>query len=128
MRRAYYMVLVFLLIGVVVAAGCTDSTQYSQTGTASKESCSLKILSHTLKHDEYGTYWVEGIAQNTGDKRLSYAEVRVRFYDSDGTLLDTSIDNTNDLDPGMKWRFKVYYFGDGTPAKYDIGVGTCWES
>lgn len=33
--------------------------------------------------------------------------VRVRFFDADGALLDSMIDNVNDVDPGRFWRFPL---------------------
>lgn len=57
---------------------------------------------------------------------LSYAEVRVKFCDKEGTLLDTSPDDINDLGPGEAWNFEVMYLGmDAEDVdSYKIAVGS----
>jgi len=88
----------------------------------------LAILEHNMNYGDYGNLIVSGIAENTGNKRLSYAEIDVKFYDKEGILIDTSFDNINDLDSGEKWKFEVMYFGLDTYEvdSYAISVGTTW--
>jgi hypothetical protein len=61
---------------------------------------------------------------------LSYAEVRARFLDEDGTLLESSLDNVNDLGSGMKWQFEIRFPGSGEDAsavsEYEIAVGNSY--
>ncbi|NJE79432.1 FxLYD domain-containing protein [Thermococcus sp. GR4] len=123
MNRA---LIVLAIVFMTLAAGCASDTTYSQSGTATVATCPVKILSHEMKVDEFGNYYIEGIAQNVGDKRLSYVEIRARFYDADDTIVGSFLANTLDFDPGQKWKFKIYYLGSENPAKYDIGIGSCW--
>jgi len=91
----------------------------------------IKILEHQLVRENEGTnsetVSVEGSAENTSDEQLSYAEVRARFLDEDGTLLESSLDNVNDLGPGMKWQFEIIFPGFGEDAtavsEYEIAAG-----
>ncbi|WP_336001764.1 FxLYD domain-containing protein [Halorientalis halophila] len=93
---------------------------------------SLTILEHSVVRTEEGTDWetlsVEGRVRNDSDRQFGYAEIRVRFYNADGDLLDSMIDNVNDLDPGQVWQFSVPFLGWGAEAQavddYDIAVGT----
>lgn len=122
----------FLLLGliaIVLIAGCTSETEYG-TGQAiaGEPTEKIEILDHKMEYGEYGSLMVTGTAKNVGDKQLSYAEIRVRFYDKDDSLLSTSFDNINDLDAGQTWKFKVLYFSMDVEEvdHYDIGVGTVW--
>lgn len=120
-------ILVFVFVIVLLTSGCTSETKYeTQTAGENTKECPVVILDHHAETDEYGGYYVVGTAQNTGDKQLSYVEIRVRFLDKDGALLQNGLDNAIDLGPQMKWKFKVYYFGEEKPASYEIGIGNCW--
>ena len=88
----------------------------------------LTILSHEMTHGEYGNMIITGIAENTANKQLSYAEIKVKFFDEEGVLIETFLDNINDLDSGEKWKFEVIYPGlDSYKVKdYSIAVGSVW--
>jgi len=71
---------------------------------------------------------VEGRAENTSDESFSYVEVRARFYNENGDLLESFLDNINDFGAGQTWAFEIMYpaFGEDAQevADYDIAVGT----
>jgi hypothetical protein len=138
-RRAYLS----LGVGAMAAiAGCSDETDFEEgntggNGNGDSDSSgdsddALEILEHELVRENAGsaseTVSVEGRAENVGDQQLSYVEVRARFYNEAGDQLDSSLDNTNDLDPGTTWAFEIQHFAIGEDAAevadYDIGVGT----
>ena len=113
---------------IFTLTGCTE-TQYqpgqstpSQPATTEK----LQILNHSMSRTQGSAIlYVKGTAKNISSSTLSYAEVRVKFYDAAGTLLDTSIDNINDLSAGETWSFEVMTVDeDQKVASYKIGVGT----
>lgn len=95
----------------------------------------LVLLNHELRRKNAGTLSetvrVAGTAKNTTDEQLSYVEVRAKFYDDDGALLDSSLDNVTDLGPGERWRFEVPYPGIGEDAaavaRYKVAVGTIYR-
>lgn len=92
----------------------------------------VEILEHELVRQDEGTMAeqvsVEGRAENTSDQSFSYAEVRARFYNENGDLLESFIDNINDFAAGQTWAFEIVYPGIGEDAQevadYDIAVGT----
>jgi len=130
MRRAV-CILGLIMMGLLLVTAACETTQYEPGGggtpptQATQGEGRLEILSHELtwEGEYFRTAYVRGIAKNVGDARLSWAEVDVRFYDSQGNLLETSLDVISDLDPGMTWAFEVIGF-DENIADYDIGVGS----
>lgn len=92
----------------------------------------VEILEHELIREDEGsmaeTVSVEGRAENTSDETFSYVEIRVRFYNEDGDLIESFLDNINDFESGQTWAFSVQYPGIGEDAAevadYDIAVGT----
>ena len=52
---------------------------------------------------------VEGVVQNVGSKTVSFATIKVNFYDSNNTVVGRDLQTISDLGPGEKWRFKLYY-------------------
>ena len=118
-----------LFISIVCAAtlviGCINSPEYGTSNTMTGSS-DLVILEHNPTTGDYGNLIVAGTAENTGSSSLIYAEIRVKFYDKNGALDSTSIDNINDLGPGEKWNFKVMYFGtsSGNVDNYKIAIGS----
>jgi hypothetical protein len=130
MRKIIGFVAIALVILVPSLVGCAE-TQYqpgqpapSQPATTEK----LQILSHSMSRSETGTFvYIKGTAKNVSSSRLSFASVNVKFYDADGTLLDTSLDVISDLDPGETWSFEVGYYDEYLKyASYKIGVGSTW--
>jgi len=114
-RNTRIIAIVLIAIIVVLAVsliGCTTK---------------LEILSHHMSWSSYyGCKVVKGKAKNASSFMLNYAEVRVNFYDVQGTLLESSLDNVNDLGPDETWSFEVLYFGP-EPHKvrtYKIKVGS----
>lgn len=66
----------------------------------------LEIVEHQFYEDEFQA-GVEGIvANNTGDT-LDYVEVKGWFYNDEGTQIDDSMDNTENLEDGQEWAFDV---------------------
>ena len=143
MKKA--LAIVLIVLGTIAVLGCTESPEYSESGKvaapssertespeysesgkAAAPSSELEILEHHGEIGEYGNLYVVGQAKNTGSKSLSYAEIRVKFYDADGNLLGSSFDNINDLGAGETWRFKVIYMGMDTEkvSSYKIAAGT----
>jgi len=128
MRKAIW-ILGLIMMGLLLVTAACGTTQYEH-GTGGTPPAQgegrLEILSHQLTwegNEYFRTAYVRGIAKNVGDARLDYAEVDVRFYDSQGNLLETGLDNILDLDPGMTWSFEVMGW-DENIADYDIGVGS----
>lgn len=134
MKKWIYILAVFAIAAVVAVSGCTsgndnfdnkssDSSSSSSTSSSSSSE-PLQIVSHKMVSGGYGTYYVRGQAKNTGDKNLGYASVDVKFYDANGNLLDSGLDNINNLGPGETWNFEAMYLGEGKPSTYKIAAGS----
>ncbi len=128
-------ILIKCLVAIVLVAililsftGCIETVYEPSEGGAPPVTEELQIINHTGGITEYGSPMVTGTARNVSSSNLSYAEIRVKWYDSAGTLLETSLDNINDLGPGETWRFEVIYFGSEKNVSYKIGIGsTFWR-
>lgn len=121
---------VLLVASVVAVSGCTGNDNFNQSSNSSSSSNSgssdekLQIVNHKMTQGSYGTYEVTGQAKNIGNTNLGYASIDVKFYDSQGNLLNSGLDNINNLGPGETWNFKALYTGEGKPASYKIAVGS----
>lgn len=120
-----------LVVGLSLGlVGCAE-TQYQPGGEPSPAPAAekLQILSHSMSIDQvFGRPVVQGIAKNVSSTNLSYARVNVKFYDAEGNLLVTSLDNILDLAPDETWSFEVRYSGSNPEnvKSYKIGVGEAW--
>lgn len=145
MFRRKFLTVGAAVAGATVIGGCTDTDdpEFESGNGGSGDSGSdgggeetsadetLVIQSHELVRENENTQSeavsVEGTAENGSSDQLSYAEVRARFLDEDGTLLESSLDNVNDLGSGMKWQFEIRFPGYGDDARavsdYEIAVG-----
>ena len=122
------IVTIVAIAAAVIFAGCVEEPKYEEgaVGTPTAELKNLEILDHHMETGQFGNLIIKGSAKNIGSYSLSYAEVRVKFYDKEGAALDTSLDNINDLGPGETWKFQVMYFGTDTENvdSYKIAVGS----
>jgi len=128
MRVTNTLLLAIVISGLFILTGCVE-TEYSPGSSSSTPQIEqTKILDDKLTYGEFGNLIVTGTAQNVGEDRLSYAEIKARFYDKDDVIISTSFDNINDVDPGQKWKFEIMYFGTDTynVDHYDIGIGSIW--
>jgi hypothetical protein len=84
----------------------------------------LSIANHEFVYEDGHTgSTVQGTAENTGEERLSSAEVRVRVYNDDGEVLGIYLDTTSDFDGGTDWSFEVILLESPEDlADYDIAV------
>ena len=115
-----------VLVAILISSftGCIETVYEPSEGGAPPVTEKLQILNHIGGITEYGSPMVTGTAKNISSSNLIYAEIRVKWYDSAGTLLDTSLDNINDLGPGETWGFEVIYFGSEKNVSYKIGIGS----
>jgi len=118
------------LLGVIVllfiplaTAGCSEP-ECQPDGSGCVNCSDLSILSHNMTRIEDGCGSVEGVARNDGNKRFSYAEIEVSFYNADGDITHKSMNNILDLYPGQTWEFGFWSFYKDTYS-YNISVGYC---
>jgi hypothetical protein len=99
----------------------------TDTSTQDEPEQLVELVEHELVRNE-GEYrtelYVEGEAKNLTSETLSYVEVNVRWYDSEGTQLDTGVDNVTDLQANGSWAFKVTYIGTDKDKVADYDIAT----
>ncbi|MDD2644495.1 MAG: FxLYD domain-containing protein [Methanobacteriaceae archaeon] len=128
-------------LALIFVAGCSDNgTDYEEGNVkpaseqvteqeATEEVQPLLVINdHSLGKEEYGGYIVTGSA--TANKDLSYAEVKVKYYDEGGALVGSDYTNIVDIAAGETWNFKVYGPSDDSihVSDYKIAVGDCSEA
>lgn len=91
----------------------------------------IQILDWQLRpYDNMFMPWVvTGHAKNVSGRTLNYAEVDAQFYDANGILLSSWLDNITSLGPGVTWEFNVYCLDSDIAARVDhatVSVGTCY--
>lgn len=66
----------------------------------------LEVVEHSTESDEFTTYIVGKVKNNTG-KQYKYVQVELNLYDAEGSQVGSTLDNTNNLEPGGTWKFKA---------------------
>lgn len=92
----------------------------------------VEIVESALIRENAGTeeetVSVGGIVVPHEDVEVSYVEVRASFYDEEGELLDTTIEQVNIDEETDRWEFEVTYPQMGEQAaevvEYELEVGT----
>lgn len=135
-------------IAVVPIAGCTSdgdgqSDESEDNGSGEEpedpqEGERVEIVESELVRENVGTteesVAVHGIARVKEGVEVSYVEIRALFYDAEGELLDTIIEQIDEVarhgdDPeGRRWEFEIVYPQVGERAaeveSYELEVGT----
>ena len=62
-------------------------------------------------------YYIEGTL--VVDSDVTYVQISIPCYDSEGNRIDVAIDNVNNLSAGETWKFKAMCLGDGA-VSYDL--------
>ncbi|WP_336362968.1 FxLYD domain-containing protein [Halalkalicoccus salilacus] len=135
-------------IAVVPITGCTSdgdgqSDEPGDDGSEGEpedpqEGERVEIVESELVRENVGTteerVAVHGIARVKEGAEVSYVEIRALFYDAEGELLDTIIEQIDEVgrhgdDPeGRRWEFEIVYPQVGERAaeveSYELEVGT----
>lgn len=70
----------------------------------------LQVVDYTTTNDGYVSY-VTGHIINNSSKTYSYVQVSIGLY-KDEVLVGSTLDNVNNLAPGMTWEFKALITSD----------------
>lgn len=81
----------------------TNKTENSGSNVQQEK---LSVIEHSTTKDDYCTYIVGTIKNNT-DKNYSYVQVEINLYDADGNLINSTLDNINNLEANGTWKFKA---------------------
>ena len=71
----------------------------------------------TNAYDDGFAYYIEGTL--IVDRDVTYAQISIPCYDSEGNRVDVALDNVNNLSAGETWKFKAMCLGDGA-VSYDL--------
>lgn len=91
----------------------------NQTPPPEPKKANLELLEHKSTSDEYGRRYVIGSIKNNTSKRYSYVRVEINLYDGALAQVGSTVDNTNNLEPGGIWKFKATILEDSV-RKYKI--------
>jgi hypothetical protein len=80
-------------------------TQVQQVKEEQKDDLELLEGTETTK-DEF-TKYIEGKIRNNTKHEYSYVQVTFNLYDDEGALVDSTLANVNNLEPGGIWKFKA---------------------
>jgi len=105
----------------VAAPAATSSTPAPEPEPQKPD---LEILDHSVLAEEYARY-VIGTVQNNTDKTHTYVQVEINLYDDEDNQLGSTLANTNNLEPGGKWKFKAIILEDSA-TKYKIKDVSGW--
>lgn len=91
----------------LATAGCSDDPDEELMEAQARVVESELVREHEGTDDE--SVAVEGIIERIGDEPITYLEVRVRFLDADGEVLDNTIEQVPDVSEGDRWEFTVVF-------------------
>ncbi len=116
--------LALMLVSSIYLVACTET----KTDVDNSAENDLQILSHSITVHKFSgdvlqsTAAVKGKARNVGNSTLSTVSITVKYYDSDGNLIDTSSAVNQNLGAGQTWDFFVQSVGPDAwkIVNYDI--------
>ena len=123
-----FFLLAVIALGLVPLAACAEMQYQLEEMPLAPPAEKLPILSLSMVQDELGFIIIKGTAKNVSPSNSGYAEVKVMFYDAEGALLDTFLDNTSDLGPGETWDFEILCPGIDTDEvkRYEVIASSAW--
>ncbi|RAW46533.1 hypothetical protein DQW50_02930 [Halorubrum sp. 48-1-W] len=94
-------------VSPLATAGCSDDPDEEILEPRARVVESELVREHEGTDEE--TVAVEGVVERTSDEPITYLEVRVRFLDADGEVLDNTIEQVPDVSEGDRWEFTVVF-------------------
>lgn len=120
-------ILAIIIIGVIASSGSTNTTSTegnNNTGTNIQTSTEkFTVLEHKTENDGYWTY-ITGTVKNNTNKEYTYVQIEVNLYDESGNLINSTLDNINNLEANGTWKFKAMATDEF--ATYKIKEVTGW--
>jgi hypothetical protein len=71
----------------------------------------LQILNHGAGGDQFGCYSIKGAIRNISSESDINVELKVDYYDSNGTKIDSELDAFSIPEPGGSRGFHIVYPG-----------------
>ncbi|WP_077531357.1 FxLYD domain-containing protein [Vreelandella utahensis] len=95
----------------------TDSGASEGTSSGSGDGQDYEISDLGVERGEFGNERITGILGNNSGHEVSYVQVEINLYDSEGVQTGTTMANTNNLEADGKWRFKAMPTSDFSKYK-----------
>jgi hypothetical protein len=115
-----------IVLGILLLLSTGCGIYPSQDDKQSKAE-KLTILDSKLVPVNFGHITIQGQAQNISNRQLRYAEIRAKFYDNNGKVVESSRTNTLYLGSNELWGFEIHCIGDTPPiTKYEISLGAVY--
>lgn len=108
--------LIIVLIGICALVQDTDTVPASAQGENNAVQEKLSIIEHKTEKDGYFTY-ITGTIKNNTNKNYTYVQVEINLYDAQGNLINSTLDNINNLEPNGTWKFKAMTTNEFTTYK-----------
>lgn len=81
------------------------------------------IKNTSARYDGWLASYITGVVKNNTDKKYSYVQITFKLYDADGAKVGEALANTNNLEPGEKWKFNAMGMTDFETYKLDEITG-----
>lgn len=113
---------VFSVIGAIIFIAVIFNIFSSDFGISSTNEGRGSSLEVTESHScslGYGSRAVCGTVVNNSSRNISYAQVEINLYDRNGNLVDSTMDNINNLEANGTWKFQAPIIEDNV-ATYKV--------
>lgn len=80
----------------------------------------LEVIEHHPCIGDFGSRMVCGTVMNNTNRTIGYAQVEINLYDREGSLVESTLDNINNIEPGGKWKFEAPIFSEDKVSAYKI--------
>ncbi len=104
--------------GVSSVDNAIDEVQKETVKKDSQMQDLAKNISWEVNKGEFTTT-IEGIFENTSDKKIDYIQFDYKLIDKDGTVVENSFTNETDVMPGEKRKVEIFCTTDNFD-KYEI--------
>lgn len=124
-KRWWFWGCVIVILIIIAASGggskptSNTSQPTSQNQSAKPKAPDLQLIESHIEKDEFARY-VAGTVKNNTDHQYKYVQVEINLYDSSGAQVDSTLANTNNLEPQGTWKFKSMPIVNNNVANYKI--------
>lgn len=109
------LITILVIVGVFIFFGVIGSLVNNNDGASTSSGAlvgesknkDLELLEHTSEIGEFGNLFITGTVKNNTKKQYTYVQVEINLYDDDDAQVGSTMANTNNLEPGGKWKFKA---------------------
>jgi len=113
-KKWWFWVVVVIAIGAIAVAaqGGDKADEDSKTASESKDKLTLDEGWEIDKSNQFATYVVGTVSNNTDKAINSYVQITFTALDADGANVGDCLANANTVDANGKWKFKAICSGD----------------